>query len=244
LAEHHLLATLPKTTMAKVPAADSSPHDQWVGVALRVNVLVYNPSLISASQLPSSLLDLAGAQWSGKVAIAPTDSDFLPLVGAVSETQGQSAALSWLQGLKRNALTYQDDESVVAAVNRGAVATGIINQYYWYRLQLEVGSGGMHSAVYSFPSTDVGAVANISGAAVLASSQRKSAANAFVAFLVSAQAQQLIARGDDFEYPLRPGVEPNTALPALDTLHPMAVNVVGLGNDQEAAKLLQQAGLA
>jgi hypothetical protein len=40
----------------------------------------------------------------------------------------KSAAERWLAGLKQNGQTYQDDEAVVAAVNRGDVAAGIINR--------------------------------------------------------------------------------------------------------------------
>ena len=64
----------------------------------------------------------AQPQWKGKVAIAPTDSDFPPLVGAVIATHGEAAARDWLAGLKRNARIYQDEEAVVAAVNRGDVS--------------------------------------------------------------------------------------------------------------------------
>ena len=38
-------------------------------------------------QLPASLMDLAKPQWAGKIGIAPSDADFLPLVSAVIRTQ-------------------------------------------------------------------------------------------------------------------------------------------------------------
>ena len=118
----------------------------------------------------------------GKIAIAPTDSDFPPLVGAIIATYGTSAARRWLAGLKQNAQTYQDEESVVAAVNRGDVAAGIVNQYYWYRLRLELGNAATHSKLHYFPGHDVGSIENISGAAVLASSHHRQDAQAFVRF--------------------------------------------------------------
>lgn len=131
----------------------------------------------------------------------------------------------------------------MAAVNRGDVATVVINQYYWYRLRLELGSSSMHSSVYYFPGHNVGSVENISGVAVLASSHRRREANAFVDFLVSAAGQQILAHSYDFEYPARPGVAPNPALPPLSSISPATLGAVALGNDQAAAKLIQQAGL-
>lgn len=243
LSEHHLLARLPATVTEQVPGQYDSPSGDWVAVALRVSALAYNPSRVSAAKLPPSILDLAGPAWKGKVAIAPTDSDFVPLVGAVLADYGKQTTLGWLRGLKTNAAIYQDDESVAAAVNRGQAAVGIINQYYWYRLRLEIGATNMHSKLYFFPNRDVGGIENISGAAVLASSHHEVDADKFVAFLVSPQAQEILAEGDDYEYPVRPGVAPNPALPSLSAVNPAVLNVIKLGDDQSAATLLQQSGL-
>jgi iron(III) transport system substrate-binding protein len=243
LTDHHLLATLPASITGQIPAQYDSPTSNWVGISVRVSALAYNPSLISPGQLPANILDLAKPQWKGKVAIAPTDSDFVPLVGAVIATYGQQTALSWLRGLKDNATTFADIEGVDSAVNKGQKAVGIINQYYWYRLRTELGAGNTHSKVYYFPGHNIGGLENISGAAVVASSSHKSAAEKFVSFLVSPQGEKILAAGDTYEYPVRPGVAPNPALAPLSQVNPAILNVTSLGNDLPAASLLQQAGL-
>jgi iron(III) transport system substrate-binding protein len=243
LTGRNLLAKLPASITSQVPSQYNSPTGNWMGISVRVSALAYNPSMIKPAQLPTSILDLAKPQWKGKVAIAPTDSDFVPLVGAVIATYGQSAALNWLRGLKANSTQYADIESALAAVNKGRDAVGIINQYYWYRLQTELGAGNTHSKVYYFPDHNVGGIENISGAAVLASSAHKTAAEKFLSFLVSAQAEKIIAAGDTYEYPVRPGIAPNSALEPLSQVNPAILSVVSLGNDQPAATLLQQAGL-
>ena len=207
-----------------------------------------SPELVDLSEhgllarLPSSILDLAEPKWKGKVAIAPLDSDFPPVVGAVIATHGRKAAASWLAGLKRNGAIYQDEESVVAAVNRGDAAVGVINQYYWYRLRREIGASAIHSALYYFPHGDAGSVVNVSGAAVLASSHSRGKAERFVAFLVSRAGQRLISQGDDYEYPVRPGVAPNPQLPAFAQIPHAAISVTALGNDRPAREMIIQAG--
>jgi iron(III) transport system substrate-binding protein len=243
LEQHGFLSKLDAGTLAQIPAKDDSPTGQWVGLALRVSSLVYDPSLFPASKLPKSVLDLAQPQWKGKVGLAPTDSDFPPLVGAVIAKYGTKTAATWLAGLKRNATLYQDDESVVAAVNRGDVATGVINQYYWYRLRLEAGKSSIHSTLYYFPNGDVGSITNISAAAVISTSKHQDLAQEFVKFLVSPAAQSIISTGDDFEYPARPGVAPNSQLPPLSAISHATLAASVLGNDEEASKLLQKSGL-
>jgi iron(III) transport system substrate-binding protein len=242
LDEHGLLARLGASLLRQVPARDRAADGRWVGVALRVSSLVYDPALLPRRRLPRSIVDLAAPRWKGKVAVAPLDPDFPPVVGAVIATRGAAAAAAWLTGLKRNAVVYQTEESVVAAVNRGDVACGIVNQYYWYRLRRETGPGGIHSALAFFPAGDAGSVVNVAGAAVLSSSRHRADAERFVAFLVGPAGQRLIAAGDDFEYPVRPGVPASPALPPLDRVAHTSIDAAALGDDREAARLIVRAG--
>jgi iron(III) transport system substrate-binding protein len=244
LDEHGLLAPVDPATLARVPAADSAPDGTWIGLLARENVLAYNTRLINAHALPASLMDLADPSWKGKVAIAPADADFLPLVSAVIKLKGTAAALAWLKGLKANAAIYDDDEAIVVAVNRGSVPVGVINSYYWERLATELGPDGMHSAVYHFGDHDVGALVNVSGAAVLKSAKNPSGAQKFLAFLATGQAQRMLAQSDvDYEYPLVPGIAANPALKPLDQLSPPSIGPAALGDDHEAAALLRESGL-
>ena len=244
LAGKGLLAPVDAATLAQVPTKYSAPDGKWIGVFARENVLAYNKSMIQASALPASLMDLAKPAWKGKVAFAPTDADFLPLVAAVSTLKGEAATVAWLKGLKANGQVFDDDEGVVAAVDRGAAATGIINSYYFERQRAEEGAGKVHSAIHHFDGGDVGALVNVSGAAVLKASKNPTAAQRFLAFLVSKPVQEMVARTDvDFEYPLAAGVAANKVLKPFDQLQPPALSVVQLGDDRASARLLRRAGL-
>jgi iron(III) transport system substrate-binding protein len=244
LEQHGRLLRLSPAILGQVPAAYSSPAGRWVGTALRVSSLAYSPTRIPRSQLPESILDLAEPRWRGKVAIAPTDSDFPPLVAAVIARYGADRTAAWLRGLKRNAATYQDEEAVVAAVNRGDAAAGVIHAYYWYRLRLELGEGGMHSELHYFPHDDPGSIVNVAGAAVLSSSRHPDAAKRFLAFLVGERGQRIVAGSDDFEYPARADVAANAALPPLARTPHATVPVAALGDGRAAARLIREAGLA
>ncbi len=244
LSEHGLLAPVDPTTLARVPARYSAPGGDWVGVLARVDVLVFNTAMIGRAALPASLLDLAGPAWKGRLAIAPTDADFLPLVAGVVATHGRPAALAWLRGLRDNAAVFDDNEGVAAAVERGAAAAGIVNNYYQPRLAVEKGRAGMHSDMYYFGHGDVGALVNVSGAGLLKASRHPAEAQRFLAFLVSTPAQQALAQADvTFEYPLVAGIAANPVLRPFDQLQPPPLDIRQLGDDRDAAKLLREAGL-
>lgn len=244
LESRQMLADLSPATLAVIPAKFNSPNGGWVGVTARENVLVYNNKLAAGLTMPASLMELASPQWKGKLAIAPSDGDFLPLVSAVRALHGDDAALQWLKGLRENAQIFDDNEGVAAAVNRGSVAVGVINNYYWARLQVELGAKGMHSELYHFGNGDVGALLNVSGVGILKTSRNPESAQKFVEYLVSPRAQQLIASSNiTFEYPLLPGVAPAPVLQPFDKLAPPALDMKKLGGDVQAAPILRKAGL-
>jgi iron(III) transport system substrate-binding protein len=244
LSEKGLLAKVAPATLASVPAQDSSPAGDWVGVLARENVLVFNKGMIQEASLPASLLDLAKPEWKGKIAIAPTDADFLPLVGAVVALKGRPAALEWLKGLRENAAIFDDDEGVAAAVERGATAVGIVNNYYWARLRAEKGADKVQSAIHHFAGGDVGGLMNVSGAAVLKASRKQAAAQKLLAFLVSKPSQEMLAKLDiTFEYPLAQGVAANPVLKPMSELSPPPLTLKQIGDDRDAAQLLREAGL-
>ncbi|HTW08254.1 MAG TPA: extracellular solute-binding protein [Acidimicrobiales bacterium] len=245
LQDRHMLAPVPASALARVPERYDSPTGDWLGVSARVSVLIYNPSLIAATQLPRTVLQLASRKYRGKLAFAAGETDFQPIVTAVARRYGDAKALSWLRGIKANAGThiYADNETISAQVNRGAVAFGVVNQYYWYRMGAELGRSHIHSRITYFAPYDPGYVVDVSGAAVLKSSKHQAAAKKFLAFLVSRQGQEIIAHSHSYEYPLLAGVSPGAPETPFGQLKPYPITVAELGDGSLAISLLQKAGL-
>ncbi len=241
----NLLSPVLPSTLAKVPAKYSSPEGKWLGVSARVSVIVYNPSKISAAQLPTRITQLADPAYKGKLAIAPSETDFQPVVLSVDKADGQQAAVAWLKGVSANASNrvYPDNETVVNEVNRGSAAIGVIDQYYWYRIRSEIGASNMHAKIAFFAPHDAGYVIDVSGAGVLKSSGHQADAQRFLAFLVSPEAQKIIATSSSYEYPLRAGVAAGGGQVPLAALQPNAISIADLGDGQAAVNLLRQAGL-
>jgi iron(III) transport system substrate-binding protein len=243
LAEKGLLAKVDSATLAQVPARYDSPSGHWVGVAARETVLIYNPKLVSAARLPPSILDLAKPEWKGKLAIAPSEPDFVPIVSAIDKLDGRATTQRWLEGFAANAQRYNDNEGIVAAVEGGQVAAGVINHYYWYEQAAEVGRADVHSKLYYFGHSDPGALVNISGAGALASSDDPKLAQRFLAFLASGEGQGAMTHSGDWEYPLNPRASPPPGLRPFATLQAPDVGPADLGDGSEPLRLMQQAGL-
>jgi iron(III) transport system substrate-binding protein len=244
LASKGLLSSIQTSTLAHTPATYNAPNGKWVGISARVSVIVYNTSLIKASQLPTSIMDLAQPKWKGKIAVAGAETDFQPIVTSVARTYGDAAALTWLEALKKNATShiYPDNETIADEVNRGQVALGVVNQYYWYRERAEVGASNMHSKIAYFAPHDVGYVLDVSGAGILKSSSHQADDQKFVAFLNSAQGQKIVAQSQSFEYPIASGVTRTGETP-FNQLQPNSISIAQLGTGAEAIKLLQEAQL-
>ena len=238
-----LLAPVAAATLSAVPKADSSPKGNWVGASARASVLVYNTGQLKPADLPASLLDLAKPEWKGRVGFAPSETDFQPLVTSVATLKGEDAAKQWLEGLKNNGKTYDSNEAVIAAVNRGEVGAGLIEHYYWYRLRDEIPSDEFHVALHYFPRGDPGHLLVASGAGVLRSSDHSAAAQRFLSYLVSPAGQEIIATSNSYEYPLRPGVANTSLERPFASLLPSALSVAQVGDGQSAFRLLQDVGL-
>jgi iron(III) transport system substrate-binding protein len=243
-----LLAPVASSTLARTPNRYDSPQGDWAGVSARVSVLIYNPGMISADDLPRTVLALADPRYRGKLAFAAGETDFQPVVTSVARTYGSAAALKWLEGIKSNAGShvYPDNETIADEVNRGAVAFGVVDQYYWYRMRAELGASSIHSQITYFAPHDPGYVLDVSGAAILKSSMHKAAAQKFLAFIVSAQGEEIIGRSGSsisFEYPIASGVTTNAPETPFDRLKPNSITISELGDGSTAIALLREAGL-
>jgi iron(III) transport system substrate-binding protein len=241
-----LLAKVNAPTLAAVPAADSGATGDWVGVSARISGITYNTNSLRAGQLPQSIMDLASPAWKDKIEIAPSETDFWPVVSSVLHTYGEAKTLDWLNGLKANAGSNDavpSNENLAADISQGNTDLGVLNHYYYYRLKTEVGPSVVNSQFAFFAPHDPGYVQNISGAAILASSKNQAAAQQFLQFLTSPTGQTVLATSESFEYPLANGIAANPQLPPLNTLAPTAFSVTDLGTGDDAKALLQKVQL-
>ena len=236
-----LFATLPTEITDLVAARFSDDEGRWVGVSGRSRVLVYDTSTVEASELPSSEDELTGEAWAGRVAIAPTNGSFLAFVAAKVLLDGEEATLAWLQAMEDNGSpTYSSNSVIVTAVNDGEVDTGLVNHYYRFQLEAELGEIVVAN---HFLSGGAGSLVMPAGAGILARSGTRDEAAELLRFLLDDEAQTYFAE-ETFEYPLVEGIAPNSQLPPLDTLTPPELDLSALATVLDVATdLVADAGL-
>lgn len=237
-----LFAKVDETTARQVPVKWSSPNGDWVGIAARSTVLVYNPSMLPEASLPKSLMDLSAPEWKGKYGVAATGADFQAIVSAVLALKGQAATSDWLKGLKANAKIYSGNGAVMRAVNSGEIAAGVIYHYYWYKDQLESGANSNNTKLFYFTNQDPGAFLSVSGGGVLKSSKNPREAQALLAYLTSKAGQQLLASSTALEYSIGSQVASHPNLKPLSELAPPDIDLSKL-NGPQVVDMMQQAGL-
>jgi iron(III) transport system substrate-binding protein len=237
-----LLAPVDDATIAQVGRSYAPSTHQWVGIAARSTVLVYNPGKISEGELPKSIMDLADPRWKGKWGAAAGGADFQAIVSAILATRGEARTAAWLKGLKDGAQVYQNNIAVMKAVNAGQVPVGIMYHYYWYRDQALTKAGSRNTKLLYFRHQDPGAFVSISGGAVLKSSKHAANAQKFLAFVTSREGQQLLASSDAKEYAVGNGVASDKALEPLASLQAPEVDPYKL-NGPKVIQLMTQAGI-
>lgn len=211
-----LFAKLPDTVQAKVPANFRDADGFWVATSGRARVLAYSPERVTTEQLPESVFALTQPMWKDKVGWAPRNASFQAFVTAMRMQVGEERTEEWLRGMKANgAKTYAKNTPIIEALAAGEIDLGLPNHYYLLRFKKS--NAKFPVAQTFFKANDPGNLVNIAGIGMLKSSENQETALKFVAFLLSAKAQQFFV-SEVFEYPVTEGVIPNANLVPLSEL--------------------------
>ncbi|AOT03396.1 iron ABC transporter substrate-binding protein [Arthrobacter sp. U41] len=237
-----LFADVDQATIDQVPAEFRPSTNKWTGIAARSTVLVYDKAKFTEDQLPKSMLDLANPEWKGKWAASPSGADFQAIVSALLELKGEAATEEWLSGMKENSKAYKGNSTAMKAVNAGEVDAALIYHYYYYGDQAKTGENSKNVAPHYFKNQDPGAFVSVSGGGVLNSSKNAAAAQAFVKFITGKKGQEVLQKGDSFEYAIASDVPANEKLVPLAELQAPTVDPAKL-NSAKVSELMTKAGL-
>jgi iron(III) transport system substrate-binding protein len=242
VAEAGLFAEQPADILERVDERFRSPDGGWVGVSGRARVAAYSTERVEPSELPDSILEFTDPKWSGRLGWVPTNGSFQSFVTALRVLEGEEAARAWLEGVKANEpRVYDGNSAAVEAVAAGEVDVVFVNHYYLLGQIAEQGDD-YPVANHFFTGGDPGALVNVAGVGVLASSDQAEEAARFVDHLLSDEAQTYFA-DETFEYPLVGSVDPDERLPALDEIESPELDLSDISDLEGTLQLLAETGV-
>lgn len=243
-----LFSKIAPATLSQVRPGLSSGKGLWVAYAARSRVLYYDPTLISAADLPKTLADIVKPEYKGKFAWAPSGA-FVATTQYLIETQGEAATKTWLEGIKANGANEHKNGNVRDTVEAGRHAMGLSNHYYWWVLASQKGGPDkLRSKIYHFPTVDPGNLILSSGAGILKSSKHQAEAQAFVEWLTAPSGgQRLIADSPaevaEAQYPVAVGVASKISGDLSEVKSPK-FDMDDLAHSTQAEDLLKELGMS
>lgn len=198
------------------------PEGRWAAFSLRARVIVYNPEIVAAAEVPRSLADLTLPKWRARFAMAnPLFGTTATHVAALYEVMGDEQAETFLKALKANEVRLVEGNSVVRdVVARGEVAVGLTDSD-------DVFAGIQDGKRLGFvlPDQDhMGTFAIPNSVLLVAGGPNPETAEEFVRFLLRPEVEELLAYARARQIPVRPSVPRPDELKDLAAMRTMRVD--------------------
>jgi iron(III) transport system substrate-binding protein len=221
----------------------ADPNGLWVGTSARARVIAFNPQQAPEAEQMTSVDAVLDPKYKGKIGYAPSNASFHAFVTALRVTKGEDGAKEWLTKFKANEpRKYDNNVLVLDGVDKGEVALGLINHYYWYERVAEKGADAVTAKIHFLGADDPGALINVAGVGILKGSDQKAAAEKAVNYLLSDKAQQYFA-DETAEYPVIEGISSKHNLPPLAELKRASIDLNQLDSLETTLAMLGEVGL-
>lgn len=214
-----------KTLETAIPSQlRSKPTDDgtaWFGLSTRARVVVYDKLKVKREDV-DTYEELADPKNKGKLCIRSGSHPYnLSLFGAMTEHLGPAATETWLKGMVDNMARAPKggDTDQIKAVASGECGIAVTNTYYLARLMRSTNPADKAVAErvgVVFPNQQSwGTHVNVAGGAVARYTKNQANAVKFLEYLVSPEAQNHFANGNN-EWPVVKGMKlDNPALKAM-----------------------------
>lgn len=203
-----LLASVESSTLDdNVPAHLRSANKQWFALSKRARAIIYHPGRVDVAAL-NNYQGLAEKQWQGRLCLTSAESEYTQsFVALLLQRQGEQATRQMLEGWVANLADkpVANDDTVIAGIQQGICDLGIINAYYYARLQHEDRKTPLK--LFWPDQGDSTVSINVTGAGIAAHAPNKAQAIDFLEWLSLKRQQAQYARLS-MEYPVNPKVYP------------------------------------
>jgi iron(III) transport system substrate-binding protein len=227
---------------ANIPEHLRDPGSRWFGLSVRARTIVHSTERVKPEEL-NGYEDLASDKWSGRLCLRTSKSVYnQSLVAMMIAQHGEQKTEEIVRGWVKNLATepFANDTRLMEAIVAGQCDVGIVNTYYFGRLQRDKPDQPIR--LFWAQLAGAGVHVNISGAGVTTSAPHASEAQKFLEWLSQAEAQAMFAAAN-LEYPASPKVPADPRVVAWGTFSASPLNVAKAGELQAAAvRLMDRAG--
>lgn len=228
---------------ATIPAALREEQGHWFGFSQRARVLVYHPERVDTARL-KNYADLESPEWEGRI-LARSSANIYnqSLLASIIAHRGPEEARNWAAKVESHLARRPQggDRDQIKALAAGEGDVAIVNTYYLAGM-LESDDPAERELVAPlrvlFPNqAGRGTHVNISGMALAKHAPNPEAAQAFMRFLLSPEAQRIISE-QNREYPVNPAVAPAPVLQAWGEFKADTLPMSALGSYNKQAVIL------
>lgn len=213
LARQSLLACYNSDQSKHWPVRFVDADARWYGFSLRVRAIGYNTVRVSSSDAPRSLEDLLESKWKGRVVMAAPE--FGTTGGDVASWfahYGREQARKILQLLKNNKIRLVDGNSTAVRM----VATGRADICLTDTDDVYVAQrNGWPVAMNYLDQGGDGALAIPNTAAIIKGGPNPEEAGELMDFLLSERLEEMLARSDSRNFPIRRSLAEQLGLPPM-----------------------------
>lgn len=233
---------------ATVPEKLRDPNGHWYALSLRARVIMYHKDRVKPSEL-STYEALADPKWKGKILVRSSSQVYnQSLLASMIAADGVEKTEAWAKGLVANFARPPKggDTDQIKAVAAGEGDIAIANTYYLGRLKAsskpEDRAVAAQIGVFFPNQSGRGAHVNVSGAGVTGFAPNRDNAVKLLEFLVTPEAQQILAEGNH-EYPIRGDVARSATVLSFGEFKADSINLALLGKyNADAVKIADRAG--
>jgi len=231
-----------KTLRTNIPAHLRDPDNRWFGLSVRARTIVYSTERVKPEEL-STYEALGDAKWKDRLCLRTSkkvynQSMVAMMIARHGEAKTEKIVKSWVANLKTE--PFPDDTKLMEAILAGQCDVGIVNTYYFGRLEKK--QPGLPLALFWPNQKDRGVHVNVSGAGVTTHAKHRAAAVKLLEWLSSEKAQNLFA-DENMEYPANPKNKPHASVAAWGKFKQDTINVSKAGSLQvKAVMLMDRAG--
>jgi len=184
LAREQVLAPFFSPYLADLPAGSLPKHGMWAPDRLNFFVVAYNTNKVKLADLPKTYEGFLDPKWKGRITLEATDSEWM---AGVVKTWGEARGMEFMRKLGEMKPDLRKGHVLLAQL----IASG----------EVEVGLTAYHANAQSFKKRGAPVdwapiepvIARPQGIGVAAQAQHPAAALLFVDFMLSPEAQQMLA---------------------------------------------------